>query len=76
MSMASQSGDVYFYSPEQLDPTNPGVLNEQNLYVYRDGSVHYVTTMDPDTKVGQDADLAGWGPHGVPVADPGDRLPE
>ena len=24
-SIASQSGDIYFYSPEQLDPANPGV---------------------------------------------------
>ena len=29
------SGDIYFYSPEQLDPKNPGVKNERNLYVYR-----------------------------------------
>ena len=49
-SMASNSGDVYFYSPEQLDPNNPGVFNERNLYVYRHGSVHYVTTMDPETE--------------------------
>jgi hypothetical protein len=50
-SMASQSGDVYFYSPEQLDPSNPGVFNERNLYVYRNGQVMYVTTFDPETQV-------------------------
>ncbi len=50
-SIASQSGDIYFYSPEQLDPANPGVRNERNLYVYRDGAVHYVTTLDPGTLV-------------------------
>ena len=37
--IAPRSGDVYFYSPEQLDPDNPGVLNERNLYVFRDGEV-------------------------------------
>jgi hypothetical protein len=50
-TVASRSGDIYFYSPEQLDPQNPGVKNERNLYVYREGGVHYVTTFDPNTKV-------------------------
>jgi hypothetical protein len=49
--IAAKSGDVYFYSPEQLDPGNPGVKNERNLYVYHRGSVHYVTTLDPSTAV-------------------------
>jgi hypothetical protein len=49
--MASESGDVYFYSPEQLDPDNPGVFNEKNLYVYRNGSVRYVATLDADSKI-------------------------
>ena len=26
------SGDIYFYSPENLDPGHPGVKNERNLY--------------------------------------------
>jgi hypothetical protein len=50
-TLASGSGDIYFYSPEQLDPQNPGVKNERNLYVFREGSVHYVTTFDPGTQV-------------------------
>jgi hypothetical protein len=50
-SISPQTGDAYFYSPEQLDPSNPGVLNERNLYVYRDGEVRYVATFPGDTKV-------------------------
>jgi hypothetical protein len=50
-SMAAESGEVYFYSPEQLDPSNPGVVNERNLYVYRNGHPQYVTTLDPETQV-------------------------
>ena len=50
-TIASESGDIYFYSPEQLDPEDPGVRNERNLYVYRQGAVHYVATFDPGTKV-------------------------
>jgi hypothetical protein len=49
--IASRSGDVYFYSPEQLDPDNPGVFNEKNLYVYRDGAVKYVATLDSGTAI-------------------------
>jgi hypothetical protein len=50
-AMAEGSGEVYFYSPEQLDPSNPGVANERNLYVYRNGHPQYVTTLDPETEV-------------------------
>ena len=49
--IASESGDVYFYSPEQLDPNNPGVLNEKNLYVYRHGAVKDVATLDANTSI-------------------------
>lgn len=54
--IASRSGDVYFFSPEQLDPENPGVPHEKNLYVYRRGedgipAVKYVATLDPGTKI-------------------------
>ena len=56
---AEDSGDIYFYSPENLDPTNPGVQNERNLYVHRDGTVHFVATMDAGTRGQPDADLAG-----------------
>ena len=37
-AIAAENGDIYFYSPEQLDGTR-GVPGQQNLYDYRDGSV-------------------------------------
>jgi hypothetical protein len=49
--VAAQSGDIYFFSPEQLDPENPGVYNQKNLYVYHDGKVQYVATLDPGTSL-------------------------
>ena len=45
-SLAAENGDIYFYSPEQLDGAK-GTPNQQNLYVYRDGQVQYVTTLTP-----------------------------
>ena len=42
-SIASQSGDIYFFSPEQLDGSR-GIPNKENLYVFHDGRVQYVTT--------------------------------
>jgi hypothetical protein len=44
--MSSKSGDIYFESPELL-VGQKGELNERNLYVYRGGSLRYVTTMKP-----------------------------
>jgi len=44
--MSSKSGDIYFESPELL-AGQKGELNERNLYVYRGGSLRYVTTMKP-----------------------------
>jgi hypothetical protein len=43
-SIAQDSGDIYFFSPEQLDGTR-GIRNQENLYVFRKGAVHYVTTL-------------------------------
>lgn len=45
-SIAAKSGDIYFFSPEQLVGTR-GVANQQNVYVFRKGTVQYVTTLDP-----------------------------
>ncbi|MGA8746209.1 MAG: hypothetical protein WB507_10135 [Solirubrobacterales bacterium] len=42
-AIAAENGDVYFFSPEQLDGTR-GVPNHENLYDYRNGAVQYVTT--------------------------------
>jgi hypothetical protein len=49
--IAEEAGDVYFLSPESLDPSKPGVLNAPNLYVYRQGQVQLVATLDVGTKV-------------------------
>jgi hypothetical protein len=40
------NGNIYFYSPEQLDG-NRGVPGQQNLYVYREGSVQFVASLPP-----------------------------
>jgi hypothetical protein len=49
--IAGKSGDVYFYSPESLDPDNPAFPNARNFYVYREGAVHLVATLDPGTEI-------------------------
>ncbi len=36
-SIAADSGDIYFLSPEQLDGTR-GIPNQENLYVFRNGA--------------------------------------
>ena len=43
--IAALNGDIYFYSPEQLDGAK-GTLGQQNLYDYRGGEVKYVTTFN------------------------------
>ena len=45
-AIASANGDIYFYSPEQLDGDH-GVPGQQNLYDYRGGEVRFVTTLTP-----------------------------
>jgi hypothetical protein len=42
-SIASRSGNIYFYSPEQLDGPQ-GVPGGRNIYLYRNGQVRYVAT--------------------------------
>ena len=42
--IAALSGDIYFYSPQQLDGAK-GILGQRNLYDYRAGEVKYVTTL-------------------------------
>jgi hypothetical protein len=44
--IAAKSGDIYFYSPEQLDGVK-GVPNSQNLFVYRNGQVQFVASLTP-----------------------------
>jgi hypothetical protein len=55
-AIASESGDIYFLSQEQLEGSR-GIPNVPNLYVFRNGHVQYVTTFtgSPDclnTEVG------------------------
>ena len=47
---AKTNGAIYFYSPELLDGEKPGIENQRNLYIYRNGTVHLVATFDPGTQ--------------------------
>ncbi len=42
-SIASESGDIFFFSPEQLDGSK-GIPNQWNLYDYRSGRDHFVAS--------------------------------
>ena len=42
--IASENGDIYFYSPAQLDGQK-GIEGGRNLYVFRNGQVQFVTTL-------------------------------
>jgi hypothetical protein len=44
--IASENGDIYYLSPEQLHGAN-GVNGMQNLYVYRHGKNQFVAALDP-----------------------------
>ena len=46
-SIASENGDIYFFSPEQLDGSR-GIPNQENLYDYRGGHLEYVATFSGD----------------------------
>ena len=48
--IASATGDIYFYSPAQLDGQK-GIEGGQNLYVYREGEVQFVTTLATDIRM-------------------------
>ncbi len=49
--LAEESGDVYFYSPEVLDPNNPGISGQRNLYLFRHGAAQLVAVLDPGTQI-------------------------
>jgi hypothetical protein len=49
-SIAADNGDIYFYSPELLDGPENGLDGAQNLYVYRNGQVEFVTQLNTDGK--------------------------
>jgi hypothetical protein len=44
-AIATESGDVFFYSPELLDGVK-GIDGAQNLYVYRDGAPQFVAALN------------------------------
>lgn len=46
--IATDTGDVYFYSPELLDAAEGGTEGSLNLYVYRRGAIRFVTTLSSD----------------------------
>ncbi len=48
-SAITPNGDIYFYSPEQLDGDR-GVVGGQNLYDYREGKAEFVATLEPEQK--------------------------
>ncbi|MBS1885802.1 MAG: hypothetical protein JSU06_01295 [Actinobacteria bacterium] len=47
-AIAAESGEIYFYSPEQLEGSK-GIPNQENLYVYREGRPRFVATLSPIT---------------------------
>jgi hypothetical protein len=47
--VAEGAGDIYFLSPEQLHGAN-GFVGMENLYVYRNGKLQFVTSLDPASK--------------------------
>lgn len=49
-SIAGESGDVYFFSPEQLEGSK-GIPNRENLYVYREGKPQFVAALTPKAAV-------------------------
>ena len=52
--VAGDSGDIYFYSPEDLVPEEIGGDGERNLYVERGGTLKLVATFQPGTQVERD----------------------
>jgi hypothetical protein len=49
--LAKNSGDIYFYSPEDLIPNEVGGDGQRNLYVYRHGQLKLVATFEPEHQV-------------------------
>jgi hypothetical protein len=46
-ALAAEGGEAYFYSPEQLEGSR-GVPGMRNLYVWRNGTVRHVATLEAD----------------------------
>jgi hypothetical protein len=60
--LASESGDIFFHSPELLDGPSNGVEGGVNLYLFRDNEVSYVTTFDPGTVCTPQVPVCSEGP--------------
>jgi hypothetical protein len=64
-SAITPGGDIYFYSPEQLDGDR-GAVGGQNLYDYREGKAQFVATLEPEKKCrhlsGFERDFCAEGP--------------
>ena len=63
--LADASGDIYFLSPESLDPSSPASPGQRNLYLSRDGEIQLVAILDPGTRINRiqispDGDHAGF----------------
>jgi hypothetical protein len=62
--IASDAGDIYFFSPEQLEGSR-GQPDKENLYLFRNGQVRYVTTLTTGTycyRIPGLVDFCGTGP--------------
>src|SRR5262249_17748074 len=62
-SIASASGDIYFYSPELLDGSK-GLSNQENLYVFRNGEVRFVAAFLPGGYCSPSGEACSNGPIG------------
>jgi hypothetical protein len=49
--LARNTGDVYFYSPEDLVPGEVGGDGQRNLYLFRNGHLKLVATFEPGAQV-------------------------
>jgi hypothetical protein len=56
---ASENGDIYFYSPEKLVGEGQGAEGMPNLYVFRNGQLQFVATLDVDPVCRAEEGLAG-----------------
>ena len=60
-SIAATSGDIYFFSPEQLAGAK-GIKDQENLYDFRNGAVQYVATFPPISFCNQSLGYCSAGP--------------
>jgi hypothetical protein len=68
--LATETGEIYFYSPERLDGAR-GFPNKRNLYVWRDGRAQFVATLEPSMDASRTAkaiERINVSPDGVHVA--------